>query len=150
MNSFDLKQNPRLKKALPYIRKIYTSLFASLTAVLFSIIIFDAYMKAYRANEIDFTGSAERIFLIVLFPLIIIGISWLVFNYFDNLDLFNKRDYIENRKTTTIIKPLISEKPYLVGFAIEMLFSVAIFTEGYDAALSFFFPKIGKSQICLI
>ena len=142
MDAFDPKKNLKLKTALPYLRKVYTSLFASLAAVLFSFIIFDAYMKAYRANEIDFTGSAERIILVILFPVVIIGISWLVFNYFDNLDLFNKRDYIEKRKSTKQIKPLISEKPYLIGFAVEMLFAVAIFTDGYYMALSYFFPKI--------
>ena len=142
MDVFDPKSNPKLKTALPYLRKVYTSLFASLAAILFSFVIFDAYMKAYRANEMDFIGSADRIFLIVLFPIIIIATAWVVFNYFDNLDLFNKRDYIEKRKTTNKIRPLIAEGPYLLGFAIEMLFSVVIFTEGYDMALSYFFPEI--------
>ena len=142
MDAFDPKRNPKLKTALPYLRKLYTSLFSSLAAVLFSFIIFEAYMSAYLANEIDFIGSADRIFLIVLFPIFIIATAWVVFNYFDNLDLFNKRDYIEKRKITKKIRPLIAEGPYLLGFAIEMLFSVAIFTEGYHMALSYFFPKI--------
>lgn len=142
MSLFDPKQNSRLKAALPYIRKVYTSLFASLTAMWFAFIIFDAYTKAYRENSVDFQGSAERIILIILLPILTVGIVWLVFNYFDNLDLFNKRDYIERRKTDKTGGPLISEKPYLIGFAVEMLFSVAIFTEGYDMALSFFLPSV--------
>ena len=104
MSLFDPKQNSRLKAALPYIRKVYTSLFASLTAVWFAFIILEAYVKAYRENSVDFQGSAERIILIILFPILIIGIVWLVFNYFDNLDLFNKRDYIERRKTDKTVK----------------------------------------------
>lgn len=142
MEVFDPNENHKLKTGLAYLRKIYTSLFASLAATLFSFIIFDAYMKAYLAYDVDFQGNAERIILITLFPIVIIFISWLVFNYFDNLDLFNKRDYLEKREHTKIIKPLISEKPYLIGFAIEMLFSTLIFTEGYYMALSFFFPNV--------
>ena len=142
MNAFDPKNNSQLKATIPYIRKVYTSLFASLSAMLFSFIILNAYMGSYLKYEADFTGNAERIFLIILFPIIIIVTSWLVFNYFDNLDLFNKRDYIEKRKFDKKIKPLISEKHYLVGFAIEMLFSVAIFSTSYDIMLCYFFPKL--------
>ena len=140
---FDIdEKRAQIKKALPYWRKVYTSLFASLTSLLFSAIILSAYTAAYSENEVDFTGSIEKVVLMLLFPIFSIFVVWLVFNYFDNLDLFNKRDYLEKREKTKKIRPLIAEKPYLLGFAIEMLFSTVIFTSSYDMALYFFFPKI--------
>lgn len=136
------EKRAKIKKALPYWRKVYTSLFASLTSLLFSVIILDAYTNAYQKNEVDFSGRAVRVVLCLLFPIFSVFVAWVVFNYFDNLDLFNKRDYLEKREKTKKIRPLIAEKPYLLGFAIEMLFSAAIFTSAYDMALSFFFPNI--------
>ena len=139
---FDFQITPRLKSAVPYIRKVYTSIFSSLAAVLFSYIILESYMNAFLEYEVDFQGNTEQTILVLLFPIFIIGVSWLVYNYFDNLDLFNKRDYHEKREKTKTIRPLIAEKPYLIGFAIDMLFSTAIFTNGYDIALLYFFPDI--------
>lgn len=139
---FDFQKDPRLKSAVPYIRKVYTSLFASLAAVLFSFIILESYLNAFLKNEVDFQGNTERTILVLLFPVFIIFVSWIVYNYFDNLDLFNKRDYLEKRERTKTIRPLIAEKPYLVGFAIDMLFSTTIFTNAYDIVLLYFFPEI--------
>lgn len=135
-----------LKKNVVYIRNIYTSLFASFAAVLFSFIIFDAYFRTYSIYEVNFQKYAAQAFLAILFPIVTVGMAWVIFNYFDNLDLFNKREYqekyIEFKKNGTAIKPLIAQKPYLIKFAIEMLFSTVVFTAGYSTALLFFFPSI--------
>ena len=144
MEIFDADVKSKLKQAAPYLRKIYTSLFASLTTTLFSFIILASYAAACTEAEVEFKAYAAQTFLVILFPVLVIGTAWLVFNYFDNLDLFNKRDYLEAYEKGKISKPLISSKPYLIGFAIEMLFSTAVFRIGYNTLLFFFFPNFSS------
>lgn len=141
MNGYDDDFKSQLKKASPYIRKIYTSLMASLGSVIFSAIIMNAFKASYEQNELDMQNYAGRAFIMILFPIVIIATAWLVFDYFDNVDLFNKRDYLKMRENEKRVKPLISEKPYLIGFAIEMAVAVFVFTKGYHMAITFFLPK---------
>lgn len=138
MNRFDQEKNQRLKAALPYIRNVYTSLFASVASLIFSFIILNGYSASYRYNEIYLASYAAKAFLNLLYPVVVVFTVALVYSYFDNLDLFNKRDYFDGNSK----KPLVARKPYLVSFAISMLFSTLILTHGYDMTLSFFFPKI--------
>ncbi len=129
--------DPRLKKALPYIRNIYTSLFASLSALLFSSIVFNGYYNTYLSFEADLTYPAKSL-LLTLLPFVTILIVYVVYDYFDNVDLFNKKDYFEEKSK----KPLISRTPYIVSFAISMLFSTLLLTSSFHVALGFYFPMI--------
>ena len=137
MTNFDQNPKQKIEKAKPYIRNIYSSLLASLMSVSFSYTVLNGYLKTYEYNEIEFHSYAEKAFLNILFPIVIIATAGLVFNYFDNLDLFNKREYWNSDRN----KALISRTPYLIGFAVNMLFATAIFTRGFDMAVTFFFPE---------
>ena len=141
MKALDPAQNLKLKATIPYLRKLYTSLFASLMGLSLSLTILSAYLKTFEDNEIEFQNFAEKAFLFILLPLVIIGMAYLVFNYFDNLDLFNKRDYLAKREEGKVPRALISEYPYLLGFAVEMLFAAPIFTRSYYMTLTFFLPS---------
>ena len=129
--------NPKLKAALPYLRNIYTALFGSLTALLYSFILYDGYTRTYNDYRVDIRYSVQVV-LVVFLPLVIIAATAIVYDYFDNVDLFAKREYFEAKSK----KPLIGRYPYVVGFALSMLFSTLILKESFHFALSFFFPDI--------
>lgn len=133
---------PQFTEKMRYVRNILTSLFASLSALILSRIMLSAYLSAYIYNEIDFQRYEARAFLVILFPIVVILTAFLIYNYSDNLDLFNKREYFDSRDSRQAGKPLIAEYPYLIGFAINILFAAPIFTVGYQLTLSFFFPEI--------
>ena len=137
MDRFHPENNPKLKAALPYIRNIYTSLFASLTALLYSVILYDGYTLTYNDYKVDLLYPV-RLILVILLPLMIIATAAIVFDYFDNVDLFNKRDYFESKSK----RPLISKYPYLLSFAISMLFATLILSKSFHFALTFFLPDI--------
>ena len=137
MYSFDLLNNPKFKSALPYIRNVYTSLFASLTVLLYSVILYGGYTRTYNDYKVDIRYPVQVV-LVVLLPLIIIAAAAIVYDYFDNVDLFAKREYFEKKSK----KPLISRYPYVVGFALSMLFSTIILTKSFHFALTFFFPDL--------
>ena len=73
MNYFDVNENPKLKAALPYIRNVYTSLFASLTALLFSYIVLSGYIGTYLAYEIDLSFPV-KVFFVLLLPIVMIAV----------------------------------------------------------------------------
>ena len=129
--------NPKLKAALPYIRNVYTSLFAGVSSLLFSYFILNYYLGPYLYNEVDLSYPA-KVFSITLMPLISIATVAIVHDYFDNVDLFGKREYFESKSK----KPLIARYPYLVSFAISMLFSTLLFSQVFHITLTFYFPNI--------
>ena len=118
-------------KNITMIRNVCTSLAASLGSSFFAKLVLVAYNATYQQNELYLMSRGSQIFMIVLFPLLVILAVSLVYFYFDNLDLFNKREYFDGKDKSS----LISRKPYLVGFAIAMLFSTVIFTDGYHMML---------------
>lgn len=121
-----------------YIRNIYTSLAASVASWILSAIMLTGYKASYEYNEITFMSYAAQIFLTLLFPAVVVFTAWLIYNYFDNLDLFNKREYFEDEQKAS----LLSKPQYLIGFAISMLFSTLVFTSSYEIMLDFFFPGL--------
>jgi hypothetical protein len=127
------KNNP----ALPYIRNIYTALFASLTALLNVSIIVSGYVSVYNECQIDLTYPTKAI-LVTLLPVLVVFTVSLVYNYFDNVDLFAKREFFESGSG----KALIARPPYIISFGIAMLFSTLLFTDSFHIALSFYFPGI--------
>ena len=114
-------------KNITMVRNICTSLTAALASSFFAGLVLVAYNATYVQNELYLMTKTSQIFMIVLFPILVIIATALVYLYFDNLDLFNKREYFEKKDKS----PLISRKPYLAGFAISMLFSTGIFSNGY-------------------
>lgn len=131
------KTYSKLRAALPYIRNIYTSLFASFATLVFANFIFNGYINSYLQSEADLTYPVKAL-LITLLPFIIIFIAYVVYDYFDNVDLFNKRDYFEAKSK----KPLISRIPYIISFGIAMMFSTLLFSTSFHITLTFYFPNI--------
>lgn len=127
-------------KHITIIRNVCMSIVASVTAWLLASIILIAYNTTYEQNEMYLLSSASQMFLIILFPILVIFTTAMVYLYFDNLDLFNKREYFEGKDKS----PLISRKPYLIGFAISMLFSTLTFSAGYRIMLLRLFGKINS------
>ena len=128
----------KLKKLAPYARNIYSALFASLVAWLHSNLMRAAYLYAYDYNDLMMLGETANGLFALLFPVVVVFWTALVYNYFDNLDLFNKKAYFKGDNKA----PLIYRPQYLSGFVISLLFSTLILTHGYDMALSFFFPML--------
>ena len=137
MDRFDPEQNPSIKHALPYIRNVYTSLFASLTALVYSLILYDGYTRTYIEYEVDLRYPV-KVILVTLLPLVIVAAVAIVYDYFDNVDLFNKRDYFESKSK----KPLIARYPYTISFAISMLFCTLLLSKSLHFALTFYFPNL--------
>ena len=125
-------------KYITMVRNVCVSLVASLIACFLSGIILVSYNATYEQNEIYLMSRGSQIFLIIMFPIFVILTVALVYLYFDNLDLFNKKEYFEGKDRS----PLISRAPYLVGFAISMLFSTVTFSAGYQIMLLRFFGEI--------
>lgn len=136
MSGFDSKKK-NVKVALIYLRNAYTSLFASLTALLNVSILVSGYVSVYDHCQIDLTYPAKAI-LVTLLPILVIFTVFLVYNYFDNLDLYNKREFCESKTTG----PLIFRLQYIIGFGISMLFSTFLFSGSLHVTLSFYFPGI--------
>ena len=137
MLNFDKLKSPKAKIALMYVRNIYTALFASLTALLNVSIIVSGYVRVYNECQIDLTYPSKAI-LVTLLPVLVVFAVSLVYNYFDNVDLFAKREFFESGST----KALIARPPYIISFGIAMLFSTLLFTDSIHIALSFYFPGI--------
>ena len=137
MFEFDNKKAGRFKIALMYIRNIYTALFASVTAWLNAYIIASGYVSVYNSCQIDLAFPTKAI-LMTLLPVLIVFTVSLVYNYFDNVDLFAKREYCESGSR----QALIAKPPYIISFGIAMLFSTLLFTDSLHIALSFYFPGI--------
>lgn len=137
MNDFDQNSISKLKKALPYLRNVYSSLFASLTSLVFSFIIRDGYLRTYSDYESDLLFPT-KVILVTLLPVIVVATVAFVYHYFDNLDLYNKREYFESKSK----KPLIARMQYMVCFALPLLFSTLLLADSFQVALAFFFPSI--------
>ena len=133
-----MTNNKNQHTAWVYVRNIYTSLAASLATWILSAIMLWGYKSSYEYNEITLFSYASQVFLILLFPAVVVFTAAVIFNYFDNLDLFNKREYFESEDKSS----LLSKPQYIIGFAISMLFSTLIFTSSYEMMLDFFFPNL--------
>ena len=136
MGSLGIQQT-KLKRAITYIRNVYTSIFAAVAALVFSYFITDGYVKTYNGYEIDLLYPV-KVVLITCLPIAAVATVALVYNYFDNLDLFNKREYFESGSK----KPLISRPQYIVCFVVPLLLSTVLFAPSFHKTLVFFFPEI--------
>lgn len=68
----------------------------------------------------------------------------MIYYYFDNLDLFNKKDYLEDKSR----RSLLSRPQYITGFTISALLGAYMFTDAYQIFLNAFwkidviFPRL--------
>ena len=125
----------KIRKAAPYLRNLYTALAASISAAIFSNLLVSSYTEILLVNAVDFISLWQNIIVRLIYPLLPIAVAILVFYYYDNLDLFNKRDYYRGSSTLA----LIARPQYLLSFAVSMLFAVLTFTNGYHRFLKHLF-----------
>ncbi len=79
--------------------------------------------------------SSLMLFLIYLtLPAALIFAVGIVYNYFDNHDRFNKRNFLNSENNPS----LLSLPPYMIGFALSMLCSTVIFSDSYEPLLLYF------------
>ena len=57
---------PQFTAKMRYVRNVLTSFFASLSALIFSRIMLNAYYSAYEYNEIDFKAYEAKAFLVIV------------------------------------------------------------------------------------
>ena len=114
-----------IKKYSSVIRNIAMSLFATLLALLFSKLYFSATVAFLKESTIIFEREHQRIFFNLLSLFLTIFAVIMIYYYFDNLDLYNKRDYLKDKDH----KSLISKPEYISGFAISLLFSTLMLTD---------------------
>ncbi|MBQ8409812.1 MAG: hypothetical protein IJY39_13210 [Clostridia bacterium] len=125
----------KLYKAAPIYRNFFTSLAASISAAVFSNLIVFSYEHTLLENGVDFVDLWPNIIVRLVYPLLSIAVGILIFYYYDNLDLFNKREYYKSNSGAA----LITRTQYLISFAVSMLFSVLTFTNGYHSLLDYLF-----------
>lgn len=123
-----------LKKYSKLIRNAYTSLFATLMALLFSHLYYSSTVAFKKESEIIFEESHQLFFFNLLTLAVSLFAIIMMYYYFDNLDLYNKKDYLEGKNK----KLLISKPEYLVGFAISLLFATSMLTDPIHNLLTTF------------
>ena len=121
-----------IKKHSSIIRNIYTSLYASLASLIFSRLFFNATWRFTRESAIRFEKTHQRVFFNCFALAISLFAVIMIYYYFDNLDLYNKRDYLKDKTE----KILLSKPEYLIGFAISLLFATSMLTEPIHNLLS--------------
>ena len=122
-------------KSASILRNLGTSLAASISAAFFSNFLMFAWEINLQVHAVDFLQKWPNVIIMLLYPLLSLATGILIYYYYDNLDLFNKKEYYNsNSDSALIVRP-----QYLVSFAVSMLFSVLIFTNGYHVFLRYFF-----------
>lgn len=130
-------QSPSKKQIASYekhFRNVYTSLFATVMAMIFGNLYLYSKIFLEKNTEILFTKFHDKLFFNLLGLAIVLFAVIMIFYYFDNLDLLNKKAYLEDKKK----RPLITKSEYLVGFAINMIFAPATLAPAFRDFLSTF------------
>lgn len=96
------------------------------------------FSEAREAFDTPFWYHSVRF----LTPIICIGATILVFYYFDNLDLFNKRNYFNDYLCKGNKSPLLSRYQYLIPTVISLLFGLFAFTPSLSFALDELIPSV--------
>lgn len=115
-------------------RNIYTSIFATLMSLAFAKLYYSSTIRFKNESSIIFSEPHQLLFYNLLMVSIVIFAVIMIYYYFDNLDLFNKKDYLED----TNKKLLISKPEYLVGFAISLLFASSMLATPIHTLISTF------------
>lgn len=125
------------KKILTTVKNSIFTIIGAVTTILTSITCYNSFSWVIHDTITSFKDSAW-LYIVKFFPVIAsIGASVLIYYYFDDLDLFNKRDYFEKEDK----KALISEPQYLVPFVIGLLFSRFFFTTSINYAIADLLPE---------
>ena len=125
------------KKVLTSVKNSIFTIIGAIATILTEITCYNSFSWVIHDTLTSFKDSSW-LYVVKLFPAIAsIGASVLVYYYFDNLDLFNKRDYFEKKDK----KALISEPQYLVPFIIGLLLSALFFTTSINYAIADLLPE---------
>ena len=123
----------KIQSSASVLRNLCVSLVASISAAFFSNFLTFAWeLNLYK---VDFIEKWPTFILNLLYPLITLSVAILIYSYYDNLDLFNKREYYEGNGDS----PLLARLQYLIAFAVSMVFSGLVFRYGYQAFLQAYF-----------
>lgn len=105
-----------------YFRNVYTSLFATIMALIFARLYFSSVISLFAEVDWYLLKFHDKLIFNLLGLSIVLFATLMIFYYFDNLDLLNKKAYLEEKTP----RPLIAKGEYLVGFAINILFASPI------------------------
>ncbi|MBE6548683.1 MAG: hypothetical protein E7667_07420 [Ruminococcaceae bacterium] len=138
---------PTKNQIFSYLRNLFVGLFASIVALLFASRVTLANYSVI--NEGGFAsqdhGYGWVLFVRIFALLLNVFVVGFVFFYFDNLDLFNKKEYFysENKKH------LLLEKRYWIYLAISLPLSTAMFSSNIRFLLGHFTatPNIGLCSL---
>lgn len=126
-----------IKKYAPILRSLYLSVFATLMALVSSYLLHRSAFSAIDSAAADFVSFGQSLFVEFLGTATVVFAVVMIYYYFDNVDLFSKKDYFEMRDRLALIR-----KPqYLLSFAIAMLASVPTFAPSVHKLLTFLFPS---------
>lgn len=123
-----------LKKYSKIARNTYTSLYASVTSLIFAKLYFNAMWRFTKESAIIFEKMHQRVFFHLFALATSLFVPIMIYYYFDNLDLYNKKDYLEKKSK----RLLIARPEYLTGFVISLLFAVSMLTSPIHSLLSIF------------
>ena len=123
-----------LKKYSKIAINTYTSLYASVTSLIFAKLYFNAMWRFTKESAIIFEKMHQRVFFHLFALATSLFVPIMIYYYFDNLDLYNKKDYLEKKSK----RLLIARPEYLTGFVISLLFAVSMLTSPIHSLLSIF------------
>ncbi len=112
-----------LGKYEKYFRGIYTSLFATIMALIFGRLYYSSVVILFSEVDWYLLKFHDKLIFNLLGLSIVLFATLMIFYYFDNLDLLNKKAYLEEKTH----RPLITRGEYLTGFLINILFASPVF-----------------------
>lgn len=122
-----------LKKYSAIIRTSLLSLAATLMSIVTVVAMRGYTLFTIKEFNVVFDTYIQALFLqLFIFALNIVPVI-LIYYYFDNVDLFSKREYFERRDRASLLK----SPPYIIGFSISMLASTVIFSDSFFVLLYF-------------
>lgn len=112
------------RKYFIYFRNTYTAVLATAMSVIFARFYYSSVLNFRMTSELVFRNFYDLVFynfIALLLP--VLGVIMIYF-FFDNLDLLNKKEYIDSKSK----KFLIARPHYIIGFALSTLAGTAMFT----------------------
>ena len=131
-----------------FLRNFFTGLFASIGAtVLSSQVTTLNFALIDGASYLDPDRGYWWILFVRIFSLLLnIAVVSFVYYYFDNVDLFNKKEYFDSTEK----KHLLLEVRYWIYLAISLPFAAAMFSSNVRFVLSHFFYNVSYPLCYLI
>ncbi len=123
----------KLKLYLPGLRGVLLSLLAMLLARFATFNLERSFRNAYGAIGAEFQFFPAELLMHLSFLAFSLFATLMPFYYADNVDLFNKRDYLrENDRHSLLGRPR-----YLAGFAVAMLGGTWILSDSFGILFAF-------------